>query len=76
MGKTLIGFTDEEIKFATSLIEFSRTKLQENHDASFSGTEQVIINSWILSTSELLGKFEEHLPIVEPVVYEDDGVVY
>ena len=76
MPKTMIAFTDEELRFSTSLIEFARTKLQENHDASFSGTEQVLINSWIISTSELLGKFEEHLPIVEPVVYEDDGVLY
>jgi hypothetical protein len=58
MGKTLIGFTDEEIRFATSLIEFARTKLQENHDASFSGTDQLLINSWLISTSELLTKFE------------------
>jgi len=75
-GKTLIGFTEEEIRFATSLIEFARTKLQENHDASHSGVDQLLINSWILSTSELLGKFEEHLPIVKPEVYEDDGVLY
>jgi hypothetical protein len=71
MSKTLIGFTDEEIRFATSLIEFARTKLQENHDASFSGTEQVIINSWIISTSELLTKFEEVAPKPEPVAYEE-----
>ena len=71
MGKTLIGFTEEEIRFATSLIEFARTKLQENHDASFSGTEQVIINSWILSTSELLTKFEEVAPKPEPINYEE-----
>lgn len=73
-----ISFTEEELRFATSLAEFARTKLQENHDASFSGTEQLLINSWILSTSELLGKFEASLPIVQPKVYEsvDDGVVY
>lgn len=76
MGKTLIGFTEEEIRFATSLIEFARTKLQENHDASYSGVDQLLINSWILSTSELLGKFEEHLPIVEPKIEEVDEVVY
>lgn len=68
MGKTLIGFTDEEIRFTTSLIEFARTKLQENHDASFSGTEQLLINSWIISTSELLTKFEnrgvEHIEVI------------
>lgn len=76
MGKTLIGFTEEEIRFATSLIEFARTKLQENHDASYSGVDQLLINSWILSTSELLGKFEEHLPIVEPKIEEVDEAVY
>jgi hypothetical protein len=68
MGKTLIGFTDEEIRFTTSLIEFAKAKLQENHDASFSGTEQVIINSWLISTSELLTKFEsrgvEHIEVI------------
>jgi hypothetical protein len=77
MGKTLIGFTEEEIRFTTSLIEFARTKLQENHDASFSGVDQLLINSWIISTSELLSKFEEHQPIVEPKVYESvDEAVY
>jgi hypothetical protein len=72
MGKTLIGFTDEEIRFATSLIEFARTKLQENHDASFSGTDQLLINSWLISTSELLTKFEsrgvQHIEVVTEAI--------
>jgi len=58
MAETLIGFTDQEIEFSKSLIEFARTKLQENHDASHSGVDQLLINSWIISTSELLTKFE------------------
>jgi hypothetical protein len=72
MGKTLIGFTDEEIRFATSLIEFARTKLQENHDASFSGTDQLLINSWLISTSELLTKFEsrgvQHIEVITEAI--------
>lgn len=58
MSETLIGFTDQEIEFSKSLIEFARTKLQENHDASFSGVDQLLISSWLISTSELLTKFE------------------
>lgn len=58
MAETLIGFTDEEIEFSKSLIEFARTKLQENHDSSHSGLDQFLINSWLISTSELLTKFE------------------
>jgi hypothetical protein len=72
MGKTLIGFTEEEIRFTTSLIEFARTKLQENHDASFSGVEQLLINSWLISTSELLTKFEnrgvQHIEVVTEAI--------
>jgi hypothetical protein len=68
MSQTLIGFTDKEIEFAKSLIEFSRTKLQENHDASHSGVDQLLINSWLISTSELLTKFEnrgvQHIEVV------------
>ena len=68
MGKTLIGFTDEEISFATSLIEFARTKLQERHDESHSGVDQLLINGWLVSTSELLTKFEnrgvQHIEVV------------
>lgn len=71
MPKTMIAFTDEELRFATSMIEFARTKLQENHDASFSGVEQLLINSWIISTSELLTKFEEATPKPEPTVYDE-----
>jgi hypothetical protein len=68
MAETLIGFTDQEIEFSKSLIEFARTKLQENHDASHSGVDQLLINSWIISTSELLTKFEnrgvKHIEVV------------
>jgi hypothetical protein len=77
MGKTLIGFTDEELKFAVTMIEFARTKLQERHDESHSGVDQLLINGWILSTSEMLTKFEDVLPKPEPVMeLVDDGVVY
>jgi hypothetical protein len=71
MGKTLIGFTDEELTFATSMIEFAKTKLQERHDESHSGVDQFLINSWIISASELLTKFEEVAPKPEPVDYEE-----
>ena len=58
MAETLIGFTDKEIDFATSLVEFARTKLQERHDESHSGVDQLLINGWIVSTDELLTKFQ------------------
>ena len=68
MGKTLIGFTNEELSFATSLIEFAQTKLQERHDESHSGVDQLLINGWLVSTSELLTKFEnrgvQHIEVV------------
>jgi hypothetical protein len=73
MSEKLIGFTDDEIKFATSVLEFARTKLQEQHDASHSGVEQLIINSWIISTIELLSKFvEANLPEPEPVIADEE----
>jgi hypothetical protein len=72
MSEKLIGFTDEEIKFATSVLEFARTKLQERHDESHSGVDQLIINGWIISTSELLSKFEVLLPVPEPVIADED----
>jgi hypothetical protein len=58
MAETLIGFTNEEIDFATSLVKFARTKLQEQHDETHSGVDQLLINGWIISTDELLTKFE------------------
>ena len=72
MSEKLIGFTDDEIKFATSILEFSRTKLQERHDESHSGVDQLLINGWLISTSELLSKFEVLLPVPEPVIADED----
>jgi hypothetical protein len=72
MSEKLIGFTDDEIKFATSVLEFARTKLQEQHDASHSGVDQLIINSWVISTIELLSKFEANLPEPEPVIADEE----
>jgi hypothetical protein len=72
MSEKLIGFTDEEIKFATSVLEFARTKLQERHDESHSGVDQLLINGWIISTSELLSKFEVLLPVPEPVIADEE----
>ena len=72
MSEKLIGFTDEEIKFATSVLEFARTKLQERHDESHSGVDQLLINGWLISTSELLSKFEVLLPVPEPVIADED----
>jgi hypothetical protein len=72
MSEKLIGFTDEEIKFATSVLEFARTKLQERHDESHSGVDQLLINGWIISTSELLSKFEANLPEPEPVIADEE----
>jgi len=70
--ETMIGFTNEELTFATSLVEFARTKLQERHDESHSGVDQLLINGWLISTSELLTKFEENAPKPQPVVYDED----
>jgi hypothetical protein len=72
MSEKLIGFTDEEIRFATSVLEFARTKLQERHDESHSGVDQLLINGWLISTSELLSKFEVLLPVPEPVIADED----
>jgi hypothetical protein len=72
MSEKLIGFTDDEIKFATSVLEFARTKLQEQHDASHSGVDQLIINSWVISTIELLSKFEVLLPTPEPSIADEE----
>ena len=72
MSEKLIGFTDEEIKFATSVLKFARTKLQERHDESHSGVDQLLINGWLISTSELLSKFEALLPVPEPVIADED----
>ncbi len=68
MSKTLIGFTEDEIRFAKSLIEFSRTKLQEQHDESHSGVDQLLIGGWLVSTSELLSKFENTATYTEVLV--------
>ena len=72
MPETLIGFTDEEIEFSKSLIEFARTKLQERHDESHSGVDQLLINGWLISTSELLTKFEgrgvKHIEVVTEAI--------
>jgi len=72
MSEKLIGFADDEIKFATSVLEFARTKLQEQHDASHSGVDQLLINSWIISTIELLSKFEALLPTPEPSIADEE----
>ena len=73
MSEKLIEFTDEEIKFATSVLQFARTKLQERHDESHSGVDQLLINGWLISTSELLSKFEVLLPVPEPSI-ADEGL--
>ena len=71
MGKTLIGFTDNEIRFAIGVLEFSRHKLQERYYESHSGIDQLLINDWIIQTTQLLGEFKNHLPKVQPVVYPE-----
>ena len=72
MSKTLIGFTDEEITFAVSALEYTKTKLQEQHDHSHSGVDQLLINGWIISTGELLATFTDKLPEPKPVVADED----
>jgi archaellum component FlaC len=67
----VIELTNEELQFAVSMIEFAKTKLQERHDESHSGVDQFLINSWIISTSELQTKFEDALPKVEPQQYDE-----
>jgi hypothetical protein len=75
MSKTLIGFTDDEISFAKSLIEFARTKLQERHDESHSGVDQLLIGGWLVSTSKLLEKFEETATYTDVVVSEEPEIL-
>jgi hypothetical protein len=72
MSEKLIGFTDEEITFAVSALEYTKTKLQEQHDASHSGVDQLLINGWIISTSEMLTKFASLMPTPEPSVADEE----
>jgi hypothetical protein len=72
MSEKLIGFTDEEITFAVSALEYTKTKLQEQHDASHSGVDQLLINGWIISTSEMLTKFESMVSTPEPSVADKE----
>lgn len=72
MSEKLIAFTDEEITFAVSALKYTGTKLQEQHDASHSGVDQLLINSWIISTSKLLTKFESLMPTPEPSVADEE----
>jgi hypothetical protein len=72
MSEKLIGFTDDEIAFAVSVLKYTGTKLKEQHDASHSGVDQLLINSWAISTSELLSKFEVLLPTPEPSIADED----
>ena len=72
MSKTLIGFTDEQIAFAVSALEYTKTKLQEQHDTSHSGVDQLVINGWIISTGELLSTFTDNLPEPKPSVADED----
>lgn len=72
MSEKLIAFTDEEITFAVSALKYTGTKLQEQHDASHSGVDQLLINSWIISTTEMLAKFESLVPTPEPVDTDED----
>lgn len=69
-----IEFTKDELEFAKGLVEFARTKLEERGKETHSGVDQFLINSFLISTSELLTKLEEHTPreSVE-VAYESAG---
>ena len=77
MSETLIGFTKEQISFATSLIEFAREKLQERHNESHSGVDQLLISGWLTSTSELLTKFQEkgvkHIEVITDEVEQPEA---
>jgi hypothetical protein len=72
MSEKLIAFTDEEITFAVSALKYTGTKLQEQHDASHSGVDQLLINGWIISTTEMLAKFESLVPTPEPSIADEE----
>jgi hypothetical protein len=56
-----IEFSKEEITFAVSMAEYAKARLQEQHDNSHSGVDQLLINGWIMSAEELADKFKSHL---------------
>lgn len=58
---TQIEFSKEEITFAFSMAEYAKTRLQEQHDNSHSGVDQLLINGWIMSAEKLADKFKSHL---------------
>lgn len=72
MSEKLIAFTDDEIAFAVSSLRYTKTKLQEQHDTSHSGVDQLLINGWIISTTEMLAKFELLVPTPEPVDTDEE----
>lgn len=66
MSKTLIGFTDKQIKFAVSLNEFAIKQLQKAQEESHSGVDKFLYGDWIASAEEILETFKANVPQNEP----------
>ena len=58
MSETLIGFTDLEITQAKEMLRVAKERLQEAHDASHSGVDKLLLNSWVIDADKLIAKFE------------------
>jgi hypothetical protein len=67
-----IEFSKEEITFAVSMAEYAKTRLQEQHENSHSGVDQLLINGWIMSTEELADKFKSHLESLQSESESED----
>ena len=66
MSKTLIGFTDKQIKFAVSLSEYALKQLQKAHDESHSGVDRLLYGDWIASAEEIVEVLKANMPQNEP----------
>lgn len=66
MPKTLIGFTDEQIKFAVSLSEYALKQLQKAQEESHSGVDRLLYGDWIASAEEIVEVFKAEMPQNEP----------
>lgn len=66
MPKRLIAFSDKEIEIAVGMAEYAAKKLQQEHDASYSGVDKLLYTGWIADAKELAEKFRSEMPEKEP----------
>lgn len=51
-------------------------ELRQMHDASYSGTEQLLINSAIINITEVRDKVRALVPVLVPTPAEPDDAIY